>query len=132
MPEFWETIQFAYGNLKGKYFTQWRIDELSRVAHLVLDKIPTATDFKLWYDDYNDFHHLDWKVGELQFSFKYYKVVGLLINGWDEDRFPVRIGHIDTLIKRARDRANGTIPTPTRKRNEATDQGNLEKSSSPL
>jgi hypothetical protein len=75
---------FTYGPLEGQYFTQWRIEELKDIAASIHERMPEATDFKLWYDPNQDFHHLSFTVNGKLFDIRYYKILGLEVDGRDD------------------------------------------------
>jgi hypothetical protein len=74
---------FTYGPLEGQYFTQWRIDELQSLASEVEQRLPAATNFRLWYDPRQDYHHLSFNFNGKLFDIRYYKILGLEIDGVD-------------------------------------------------
>lgn len=63
-----------YGSTEGPYFTEWRFTELSRLAEELLEVIPAATGWKIWYDWYHDYHHLEFDLEGRHYVVQYYKI----------------------------------------------------------
>jgi hypothetical protein len=75
---------FEYGQCEGQYFTQWRLDELASLADQIVRVMPEASDFKLWYEPNQDFHHLSFRINGKLFDIRYYKILGLEVDGVDD------------------------------------------------
>lgn len=70
-------------SIEGIYCTQWRLEELIRVAEEIGDFYELATDFHVYYDPNQDYHCLSFKIGESQYIIHYYKVFAMSVNGND-------------------------------------------------
>lgn len=76
------------GNMKGQYFTQWRIDLLEELLHYVTNGFGSAsgvdvTDTKIWYDESEDFHRLSFESNGHIVLVRFYKVFASKIDGKD-------------------------------------------------
>lgn len=80
------TLAISYGNLAGKYFTQWRIDDLRELAEKLFSR--KATKLHICYDPAEDYHILTCKINGHDVSVHYYKVFRLTVDGEVICRFP--------------------------------------------
>ena len=67
-----------YGNLQGKFFTQWRIEVLVELAVSLAERCQAA-DFYIHYDANEDYHILVCSVAGHEVTFHFYKVYRLTI-----------------------------------------------------
>lgn len=80
-------MNIEYGNLKGQYFTQWRIDLLKELLDYVVNGFAEtqskieASDVKIWYDPNIDFHILQFKANDQTTLVRFYKVFSCWVNG---------------------------------------------------
>lgn len=85
-----ETQEIIYGNLEGRYFTQWRIDFLKdELLPLIIERFgEKISSIKIWYDEHNDYHRLDFHLGGTEIRLRFYKVIGIEWDGADPDNLP--------------------------------------------
>ena len=63
----------TYGSREGKWFTQWRFDELISLA-TTLGKRLGVDEFHVWYAVESDFHRMSWKIGPCECLVSLYKI----------------------------------------------------------
>jgi len=73
-------LNFKIGNTEGQYFTEWRFDELRHMAQLIHERIG-ITEFDLFYDPNEDFHHLTFEYNGNKADIRFYKVYSESVNG---------------------------------------------------
>lgn len=71
------------GNQEGRYFTQWRFDELRGIAAYLSQH--GITNFEMWYDAFEDFHKLSFVKDGIKYIIRYYKVFVLYKEGNEQD-----------------------------------------------
>lgn len=69
-----------FGNLQGKYFTKWRIYDLSRMFDAIFASCPpdvaaAINDVRIWYDEAADYHRLSIDILGKTIDVRYYKVL---------------------------------------------------------
>lgn len=74
------TVEIEYGCTKGQYFTQWRFDRLTELANELAEFLP-ATNWRIWYDGYHDFHRLEFDLEGRHYTAQLYKVFALYKDG---------------------------------------------------
>lgn len=84
-----EGPEIKIGPLDGRerlYKTEHHIDELKSLARwIVSDKLGpqpavAATNFRIWYDQQHDFHHLEFDLEGDHYDIRYYKVFAITKN----------------------------------------------------
>lgn len=83
-------MNFTYGNKEGRYFTQWRFDDLENLAGEIA-YIFRVDDFHLWYDATKDFHLMSFDCFGHKMTIRYYKVCNVIVGGENSTDFPVPI-----------------------------------------
>jgi hypothetical protein len=73
-------MNILYGNQEGRYFTQWRFDELVQIAGWVNDRLGIV-NFYIWYDAEDDFHRMSFWVNNINCQVSFYKIFRLDVNG---------------------------------------------------
>jgi hypothetical protein len=68
-------------NKNHQYFTQWRIDDLIKLADNLTNLGLNLENAKIWYDDQEDYHMLQFSCNGKQFVIRYYKVYTAFIDG---------------------------------------------------
>jgi hypothetical protein len=77
-------MEIEIGNQSGPYFNQRATDEVMKpLAELIKDSIPAAEQFKLWYDNVEDFHHLSFRANGKLVDIKVYKGMSYTVDGKD-------------------------------------------------
>lgn len=75
-------MDIKIGNQSGRYFNPAITEEVMKpLAELVANTLPLATDYTIFYDEPNDFHHLTFTCDGIKVDVRYYKVIGYSING---------------------------------------------------
>lgn len=74
-------VAIRYGNREGRYFTQWRFDDLKMMADSIQERRPRITEFEIWYDEPRDYHCLGFLIGGKSIVVRYYKVFAAMIAG---------------------------------------------------
>lgn len=76
-----------------RHFTQWRFDELGRLADELREILPTATDWTLRYDPRQDYHRLEWNHEGRHYVVRYYKVFAIYFddNEHHDSPYPVKV-----------------------------------------
>ena len=73
-------LTIRYGNQAGRYFTQWRFDDLTKLAQEIYRETDIDS-FYIWYDDISDFHRLSFRGHGRDFEVRLYKTYTLMANG---------------------------------------------------
>lgn len=92
-----EVCNFSYGCCDGRYFTDWRFDNLKSVAFEVEGHFGVK-DFHLWYDEKNDFHHMSFRLNDRDVNLRYYKVCNILVDGVSLTDFPVPVHRVFIIL----------------------------------
>lgn len=99
--EIWQKkpVKCEIGSTTGRYFTQWRIATLQGVADRINAQVP-INNCKLWYDDREDYHILEFDADDQHFILKYYKVFALYRHDKPNEpmRYPQNAGDWDLAI----------------------------------
>jgi len=78
-----EAPAYEKGSMQGRWFTQWRIEELEDLLLEVRRRGVAAEDAKIWYDEGSDFHRLAFTEKGHRFEVRLYKCFGLDVDGRD-------------------------------------------------
>lgn len=73
------TMNIAYGKLRGRWFTQFRIDRLVELAQVISERMG-VTDFRIWYDEAEDYHRLRFKAHGKVMDVRHYKVFSVKVD----------------------------------------------------
>lgn len=73
----------VYGNLAGKYYHQDGTKQMERLGALAMVRMNDGDqiEFKIWYDERQDFHHLKFERNGHTVDVRYYKVLSADIDG---------------------------------------------------
>lgn len=96
-------LKIEEGPKEGRYFTQWRWDELVVLADEIFQTVPAATTWRIWYDPSDDYHRLSFMVGVDYFEIRYYKIFALTKNGDERSVFRANRGNTTYLVRHIRD-----------------------------
>jgi hypothetical protein len=67
-------LDIKVGNREGLYFSQGLWDRLQDVANELAGKVEGITDWEMWYDASEDFHHLAFRLDGSRYDIRLYKV----------------------------------------------------------
>lgn len=74
-------IEVVEGTREGKWFTQWRFDELYRLVDEMLYHEMDIQNCKMWYFRDEDYHILEFDLNGEKFKIYYYKIYRVEKNG---------------------------------------------------
>lgn len=82
-------VTVTLGNQEGPYFPPNSFKMMVEMAHTLSKIVPGIDDVKVWYDAFDDYTKIAFKVDGDSYQIRYYKVFAATKNdktGWDEER----------------------------------------------
>ena len=76
-------MNITYGNREGRFFTQWRVDDLVQLAEWINDRLGIV-NFYIWYDAEEDFHRMAFWHNNINCTVSFYKVYRLDVDGGEQ------------------------------------------------